>query len=55
MSNIIYKVITEIVGVSSLTDEFCYKVNRRYMGDFLFYRSLFACALYNYKKFIHES
>ena len=36
-------------------DEFCYKVNRRYMGDLLFERLLFACALYNYKSFIHEA
>jgi hypothetical protein len=34
-------------------DEFCYKVNRRYMGDFLFERLLFTCLLYNYKNFIH--
>jgi len=34
-------------------DEFCYKVNRRYMGDLLFERLLYACVSYNYKKFIH--
>jgi transposase-like protein len=36
-------------------DEFCYKVNRRYMGDLLFERLLFACASYNYKNYIHET
>gem|GEM_PF-6232970 len=36
-------------------DEFCYRVNRCYMGDFLFERLLFACALYNYRNFIHET
>lgn len=34
-------------------DEFCYKVNRRYFGEQLFDRLLFACASYNYKDFIH--
>ena len=34
-------------------DEFCYKVNRRYFGERLFDRLLFACASYNYKDFIH--
>lgn len=34
-------------------NEFCYKVNRRYFGDKLFDRLLFACASYNYKEFIH--
>lgn len=36
-------------------DEFCYKVNRRYMGDLFFERLLFACASYNYKNYIHET
>jgi len=36
-------------------DMFCCKVNRRYMGDLLFDRLLFACASNNYKKFIHVS
>ena len=34
-------------------NEFCYKVNRRYFGEKLFERLLFACASYNYKNFIH--
>lgn len=34
-------------------DEFCYKVNRRYFGEKLFDRLLFACASYNYKEYIH--
>lgn len=34
-------------------DEFCYKVNRRYFGEKLFDRLLFACASYNYKNYIH--
>jgi transposase-like protein len=34
-------------------DEFCYKVNRRYFGEKLFDRLLFACVTYNYKDFIH--
>lgn len=36
-------------------DEFCHKVNRRYMGDLIFERLLYAFASYNYKKFIHET
>jgi DNA-directed RNA polymerase subunit RPC12/RpoP len=34
-------------------DEFCYKVNRRYFGENLFDRFLFACASYNYKEYVH--
>ena len=34
-------------------DEFCYKVNRRYFGEKLFDRLLFACVSYNYKDYIH--
>ena len=36
-------------------DEFCYKVNRLYVGEFLFERLQFACALYNYKNFVDEN
>lgn len=36
-------------------DEFCYKVNWRYMGDLLFERLLYACATYNYNKNFHEN
>lgn len=35
-------------------DEFCYKVNRRYFGEKLFDRLLFACVTYNYKDSIHD-
>lgn len=34
-------------------DEFCYKVNRRYFGEKIFDRLLFACASYNYKDLVH--
>ena len=34
-------------------DEFCYKVNRRYLQEKLFDRLLYTCASYNYKDFVH--
>ncbi len=34
-------------------DEFCYKVNRRYFGEQLFNRLLFASASYNYKNYVN--
>jgi len=36
-------------------DEFCYKVNRRYFGEKLFDRLLFACISYNYKDSVHAA
>jgi hypothetical protein len=37
------------------SDEFCYKVNRRYFGEELFDRLLIACLTINYKEIINDS